>query len=145
MLTEIRGDLFAIDADALAHGVNCAGVMGAGIAVEFARRWPVVLHRYRTACLNGTLRPGTCLPCAETSPHWIYCLATQPRPGPCAALPAIESAVRAMVGHALAAKVSRIGMPRIGCGLGGLRWSEVRLIVERASEGIEIVAVEWSR
>lgn len=145
MLTEIRGDLFTLDIDALAHGVNCMGVMGAGIAVEFKRRWPVMFHLYRTACLNGTLRPGTCLPCAATSPRWIYCLATQPRPGPCAMLPAIEGAVRGMVRHACAANVRRVGMPHIGCGFGGLRWDEVRPIVERASEGIEIIAVEWNR
>lgn len=145
MLTEIHGDLFTLDIDALAHGVNCMGVMGAGIAVEFKQRWPVMFHRYRTACLNGTLRPGTCLPCAETSPRWIYCLATQPRPGPCAMLPAIEGAVSGMVRHARAANVRRIGMPYIGCGFGGLRWDEVRPIVERASEGIEIVVVEWNR
>lgn len=142
-LVEVTGNLFTTTGlDALGHGVNCQGRMGAGIAVDFKRRWPTMYHRYRVACSSG-MRPGDCLACPEGSPLWIYCLATQPRPGPCASLPAIQAAVQRMVAHARAAGVTRIGLPRIGAGLGGATWGDVRAVIEAAAAGspVEIVVV----
>ena len=146
MLTEIQGDLFAVPGpDALAHGVNCQGVMGAGIAVEFKRRWPVMFHRYYVACANGSLVAGTALACPETSPRWIYCMATQAIPGPFARDEYIMPALGGVVEHAQRNGVKRIGMPRIGCGLGGLSWDDVRPLVERAAKDVDIVVVEWAK
>lgn len=140
MITEIDGDLFAVPGlDALAHGVNCAGKMGAGIAVEFKRRWPAMFHRYRVACANGTLQPGLTLACPMTTPRWIYCLASQDIPGPWARDEYIAPALGGMVEHARRNGVRRIGMPRIGCGIGGLRWSDVRPMVVLAARDVEIV------
>jgi O-acetyl-ADP-ribose deacetylase (regulator of RNase III) len=50
-----------------------------------------------------------------------------------------------VVEHALRNGVKRIGMPRIGCGIGGLRWEDVRPLVERAARDVDIVAVEWAK
>ncbi len=142
-LTEVTGDLFAVTGlDALAHGVNCRGVMGAGIAVEFKRRWPAMFANYRATCDAGLLRLGDILPWHVLGErHWIYNLATQVRPGPCAMLSAIDDAVCAMTTHAAAVGVKRIGMPRVGCGLGALRWDDVRPIVAARSGVVEIVVV----
>jgi O-acetyl-ADP-ribose deacetylase (regulator of RNase III) len=142
-LVEVTGNLFTTPGlDALGHGVNCQGRMGAGIAVDFKRRWPAMFHRYRVACSSG-MRPGDCLVCPETKPIWIYCLATQPSPGPCASLPAIQVAVQRMLAHARAAGVTRIGIPRIGAGLGGASWRDVRAVLEElaARAPVELVVV----
>lgn len=141
MIDEITGDLFATpDLDALAHGVNCTGVMGAGIAVTFRKLHPEMFAEYARRCRARELRPGN-LFAWQAAPMWVYNLATQPRPGPSATLPAIRSAVEAMVEHARSAGVKRIGMPRVGCGLGGLRWEAVRPVIEAAAQGVEIVVV----
>lgn len=141
-LIEIKGNLFDVPGlTAYAHGVNCIGEMGAGIAVPFRKRWPVMYARYRAACAAG-LRPGDCLPCPETGPTWVYCLATQPRPGRCAALNYVERAVDKMIAHAVARGITRIGMPRIGCGYGGLAYRDVRPILSLAGDFVSILVAD---
>jgi len=58
MIVERTGDLFSSDCPALRHGVDAFGSMGAGIAVEFRRRWPAMAEAYRQACRAGQLQPG---------------------------------------------------------------------------------------
>src|SRR5579863_1959322 len=134
--SERHGDLFAAtDMDALAHGVNCRGVMGAGIAKGFKARWPEMFAHYRTNCEARALFPGVCLSIPAnrgSDAMWICNLATQDRPGPDAKLRYIAGAMAEMMEWAedSGGGIRRIGMPRIGCGIGGLEWVEVRMIVE---------------
>lgn len=141
-LTEITGDLFATPGlEALAHGVNCRGVMGAGIAVEFKRRWPAMFEDYAAECVFR-MKPGDCHEWLDpTTGRWIYNLATQPRPGPCASLLAIKSALDNMLACSRGARVKRIGICRVGTGYGGLRWEDVRPLIERAARDVDIVVV----
>lgn len=127
MLTEIEADLFTVPGlDALAHGVNCIGVMGAGIAKEFKRRYPAMFAEYARLCRQDALRPGELFAWRGAGTPWIYNLATQPRPGPCATIPAITRAVERAIAHAEAVGGRRVGMCRLGCGYGGLDWDDVR-------------------
>lgn len=146
-LIEIQGDLFAVpDLDALAHGVNTIGVMGAGIAVRFAAYWPAMFRGYERACRTGELRPGGIFAWQIPSEHLhIYNLATQPRPGRCARVAHVASAVSRMVAHARAAGVRRIGLPRIGCGYGGLDYRDVRPVLLAAADDLDLVVVERKR
>ncbi len=59
---EIRGNIFNSKAQALVNTVNCVGVMGKGIALEFRRRYPKMFKEYQDACKNGKLKPGGILP-----------------------------------------------------------------------------------
>lgn len=143
MITHVVGDLFEVpDLDAVAHGVNCAGVMGAGIALEFRRRWPAMFDAYKAECRAGNLRLGDVFSWPVDG-RWIYNLATQLRPGPGASIWAIESALRNMLFRAQNVGVRRVGMPRIGCGLGGLAWRDVRCVIEAvaAASPIDLVVV----
>lgn len=146
-LIEIQGDLFAVpDLDALAHGVNTIGVMGAGIAVRFRDEWPAMFREYERACRTGDLRPGDRHAWLDIfSSRWIYNLATQPRPGRCARVAHVASAVSRMVAHARAAGVRRIGLPRIGCGYGGLDYRDVRPVLLAAADDLDLVVVERKR
>jgi O-acetyl-ADP-ribose deacetylase (regulator of RNase III) len=58
MLTFRSGDLFDSTAVALVNPVNCVGVMGAGLALEFKRRFPAAFVDYQAACKSGSLRIG---------------------------------------------------------------------------------------
>lgn len=55
---EICGDIFTSGAEALVNTVNCVGVMGKGLALEFKRRYPDLFSAYRAACARGELSPG---------------------------------------------------------------------------------------
>lgn len=120
------GDLFAqTDLAAIGHGCNCVGKWGSGIAPIFKRIWPDAYRAYRKACLSGVLTVGGMYPWQAPSGVWIYCLASQDRPGADARLDAIASSLRLALDHAHTHHVASIGLPRIGAGIGGLRWDDV--------------------
>lgn len=134
----LKGDLFHDSGlDALAHGCNCAGAMGKGIAVEFRRRFPQMYVEYKKRCDDGRFQPGDVFPWCEGE-ITVFNLATQKTWRSQAEIFAIETAVRAMVALAEKSAIRRIGLPRIGAGLGGLPWKPVRKLLQRIGEGTEI-------
>ncbi len=58
MIEYTRGDLLLADADALVNAVNCVGVMGRGIALQFKRQWPDNFRDYAAACKRQQVQPG---------------------------------------------------------------------------------------
>lgn len=127
---ERKGNLFEADVDAIAHGVNCRGVMGAGIAKEFSERYPEMYEYYRDMCRGGHLDPGDGFLWKPPEGPKVYNLASQYHPGPAAKLRWLTEAFCWMLEDAETEKVKSIGLPRIGCGIGGLDWIEVRMIIE---------------
>lgn len=143
-LSHRSGDLFAFrDLDALGHGCNCAGMMGAGIAWAFAQRFPGMEDAYRRRCRDGRFRLGGFFAWDPDAPPVVYNLATQPQPGRCADLGAIRVAVQAMLADAQQRGLARVGMPRIGAGIGGLAWAEVEAAIRPLAERspVELVVV----
>jgi O-acetyl-ADP-ribose deacetylase (regulator of RNase III) len=143
VITEVRGDLLDSGLAALAHGCNCSGTMGAGVARDIRRRWPSLYCLYRNACRTGGFLPGDVL--VWSGPPVVYNLAVQLRPGPMASLAAIEVAVARMLDLAEADGVSGIGMPRIGCGPGGLRWAEVGPVLDDLAAASEVDLVVFEK
>ena len=127
-----KTDALEFHAPALAHGVNIMGLMGGGIALQIAQKYPMVESAYRNACETRKLRIGGCFPVTTSragAPYVIYNLATQVQPGPHGSLTAVDIAIGRMVEHALDNGIDHIAMPRIGCGIGGLRWQDVMFIL----------------
>lgn len=60
-VTEVVGDLFDIDLPAIGHGCNSRGSMGAGIAVQFRRRYPDMYREYKRRCWPDSSNWETCL------------------------------------------------------------------------------------
>lgn len=121
MITWTEGDLFTCGITAIAHGVNCRGVMGAGIAVEFRRRWPQMFESYRKRCLKpGGMLPGDVMPWKHET-GVVFNLATQPVPGPSAQSWMVAAAIGRMITEAVCDfGLKQVAIPEIGCGLGGL-------------------------
>jgi O-acetyl-ADP-ribose deacetylase (regulator of RNase III) len=76
MLKVVKADLFSLNADILINPVNCYGVMGKGIALEFKKRWPAMYERYRIPCLTACTRPtpGDIIPWENPNPTPYYIL-----------------------------------------------------------------------
>jgi len=55
---EVRGDIFTSNAEVIVNSVNCVGVMGKGIALEFKKRYPEMFAEYRKACAGKEINPG---------------------------------------------------------------------------------------
>jgi len=52
------GDILESKAQTLVNTVNCVGVMGKGIALEFKKRFPEMFEDYRLRCERDEGRPG---------------------------------------------------------------------------------------
>lgn len=58
MIRPGTGNLLEADTDALVNTVNCAGVMGKGIALQFKKAWPAMFRAYQAAVRSGEVQPG---------------------------------------------------------------------------------------
>jgi O-acetyl-ADP-ribose deacetylase (regulator of RNase III) len=127
VITYRDGNLFASGLPAIAHGVNCKGVMGAGIAVQFRTRWPDMFESYRKRCLKGHLLPGETMTWLQPGSPVVFNLATQHDPGACAQPWMITAAVGSMITEAYYFRhLTEVGLPMIGCGFGGLTHADLR-------------------
>ncbi len=143
--TFVKGDLFAAtDLAALAHGCNCAGAMGKGIAVQFKERFPAMYAEYWRRCADGLFRPGDVFIWNAPSGVTVFNLGTQKTWNTRATLPAVAEALHKMTLMAGVRGIKRIGLPRIGAGLGGLPWEDVKAELVLAGEKtlVELVVFE---
>jgi O-acetyl-ADP-ribose deacetylase (regulator of RNase III) len=146
-----RGDLFAQDADALVNTVNCVGVMGKGVALEFKRRWPNNYAAYRLACQRKSLRPGilhifqVADLLSNDDPKFIINFPTKDHWRSKSQLSYIEDGLDALVETLTQKCIGSIAMPPLGCGNGGLDWRDVKPLIEQKLRGVsdvEIVVLE---
>lgn len=101
---------------------------------------------YRARCEAGRLTPGRGFAwalSADDSWRYVYNLATQAKPGRDARLDAIEESLTGALAHAARHDVASIGLPRIGCGIGGLDWDDVNYVLNRvaARTSVRLVVV----
>lgn len=136
----LSGDLFLnrVGAEAFAHGCNCQGSMGAGIATGFKSRYPEMFAAYRARCKADPrqFNPGDCFFWPSTDSPSVFNLATQEdyyRSR--ATYDVVRAALTAMRQEADSAGITRIAMPRIGAGYGGLSWKKVRAIIDDVFAG----------
>lgn len=133
------GDLFTTEAPALAHGVNIRGVVG-GIAAQFAARYGQLEHDYDAHCFVGQFYPGDVYAWDGLVPlePVIYNLATQDLPGPRARIEWVAFALANMATDMRARGITRVAMPRIGCGIGGLTWDQVEPFVNALADIVDV-------
>ena len=132
----VSGDLFAnaYRAQAFAHGCNCLGSMGAGIAVGFRERYPQMYEAYRGRCKAQPrqFNLGDAWLWKDEHRPWVFNLGTQEKIWHArASYEVIETALKRMREQADAEGITSTAIPRIGVGYGGLSWKKVRAIVER--------------
>lgn len=133
MIEIIEGDLLNSGEQVIAHGCNCQGVMGAGIAGQIAKRWPNVLEE--NIKMGRLFHPGAIqvVPAEpEGKPAVVINMATQDKPGANARLEWVYLAFRNLAERCVVAGVDRVAIPQIGCGIGGLVWDEVEWEIEMA-------------
>ena len=143
MIHFTRGDIFAQPAEAIVNPVNCVGVMGRGLALQFKRRHPDAFLAYRCACEGGRVRPGRMF-MFDTDcdrPRWIVHFPTKRHWRDRSTIGDIEAGL-----HGLAAAVARhgiqsIAVPPIGCGLGGLDWRAVRPLLTACFAGMPVTVI----
>lgn len=141
---EAEGNLFAMGLPAIGHGVNTKGIMGAGIAEQFRVRYPGMYGQYRRQCQAGLLHTSGIMPWVSEDGTVIFNLATQVNPGADASVAHIHRAVGKALVECSAAGIPSLGIPRIGCGIGGLEWENVRKTLKTVAKQVadtELVVV----
>lgn len=135
-ITYRSGDIFAEEVDALVNPVNCVGVMGAGLALEFKKRWPEYEFNYVNDCHMGRVKLRQVMAHVGTWPRG--------RPVHLISFPTkrhwrdrshIDDIGYGMdsLGNFLKDKdnIQSVAIPALGCGLGGLDWEPVKGLIEQ--------------
>ena len=130
-----RGDILKADVEVLVNTVNCVGIMGRGIALQFRKAYPENYKVYRVACENNQVQPGKMLIHDLGKlwyPRYIINFPTKRHWKSKSRLEDIESGLKALVKDVHKLKIKSIAIPPLGAGLGGLNWHEVRSRIEEA-------------
>jgi O-acetyl-ADP-ribose deacetylase (regulator of RNase III) len=138
MIRVVIGDLFDSGAQTLVNTVNCVGVMGKGIALEFKERFPEMYKDYIGRCARGELRLGQPYLYRGLSVPWILNLPTKKHWRSASTLQDIERGLCYLVDHYEEWEIESLAVPPLGCGQGRLEWRVVEPIIYRCLNGIGI-------
>ena len=138
------GDIFTEDAEALVNTVNCVGVMGRGIALQFKRAFPENFKAYAARCKRNEIQPGKVF-IFETgemiSPRFIVNFPTKRHWRGKSRLADIESGLGSLADEIRSRGIRSIAIPALGGGLGGLNWSDVRSCMQEALSELDDVRI----
>lgn len=144
MIEYKQGDILRADAEALVNTVNCVGVMGRGIALQFKRAFPQNFKAYATACKNEEVQPGRMFVFETgqlTYPRYIINFPTKRHWRGASRMQDIDSGLQALVETIDQYKIRSIAIPPLGSGLGGLNWSEVKPRIEAVLQPLTDVRI----
>ena len=145
--------------EVIAHGCNCIGVMGGGIAFQIKNRFPVAFYRYMQRYESSGLNLGDCqLVEYDTNKKVIFNLMTQyfttysnngvPPFDIIAYQTALETMIKQLKDYFNEDDfpVIRVGLPRIGSGLAGgdvIGIEQVTREVFKDEDRIELTIVDF--
>lgn len=136
MLTALSGDLFTSRAQTLVNAVNCVGVMGKGIALEFKKRYPAMFEDYVARCKLNRVRLGEPYLFRDLGGAMIINFPTKGHWRSPSRLQDIDEGLEYFVKHAVDWGVTSVAFPPLGCGNGGLKWAEVEPLIYRKLRGL---------
>jgi O-acetyl-ADP-ribose deacetylase (regulator of RNase III)/uncharacterized protein YwgA len=125
MLKVLIGDLLASRAQTLVNTVNCVGVMGKGIALEFKKRFPAMFEDYVARCERKEVQLGEPYLYRDLAGTMVLNFPTKGHWRSPSRLADIDRGLDHFVGHHEKWGIRSIAFPPLGCGNGGLEWSEV--------------------
>jgi O-acetyl-ADP-ribose deacetylase (regulator of RNase III) len=144
MIEFTTGDILQANAEALVNTVNCVGIMGRGIALQFKNEFPENFKAYQVACAREEVRPGRMFVFEMqtlTNPKFIINFPTKRHWKGKSRMEDIDAGLKALVEEIHHREIRSIAIPPLGSGLGGLNWAEVRPRIEAALGDIENLQV----
>lgn len=137
-----RGDMFASRAEAIVCAANARGILGAGQALEVRKRYPEQTADYVRDARAGEIKPGDISAVRGKRGPWIVFAAVKDSPLDPSRLVWVSecAACLADVVPHLGTNVS-CAVPAMGCGLGQLRWVDVKPILGRMADSA--TEVRW--
>jgi len=148
MIRYTTGNLLEAEADALVNTVNCVGVMGKGIALQFKQAFPENYEKYRLACEHHEVQPGRMFVHGTGNlmgTKFIINFPTKQHWKGKSKIADVDSGLDALVEVIRDHRIKSIAVPPLGCGNGGLNWNLVRQLIEHklsALSGVEVLVYE---
>lgn len=144
MIEYTTGNILSADVEALVNTVNCVGIMGRGIALQFKNTFPANFDAYAQACKRDEVQPGRMF-VYETgflhNPKYIVNFPTKRHWKGKSRMEDIEAGLHALVKEIRTRGIRSIAVPPLGSGLGGLDWCDVRALVDAALRDLDDVRV----
>lgn len=149
MIKEVENkSIFEGNHDLIVNPVNCVGVMGKGLALHFKKRYPDIMTPYLEACSTGKLVPGKVqILTRMLKPNFIVNFPTKDDWRNKSNLDYIRTGLDSFLSclEKEQEKIKSIGIPALGCGLGDLKWEEVRsILIEKLSSLTDYEIVLYS-
>ncbi|MBS3167933.1 macro domain-containing protein [Candidatus Woesearchaeota archaeon] len=129
MITEVTADILELKVNAIAHGCNTQGIMNAGLAKVLKERFPIMYKEYKAYCETEMFNPGDIHFYRNPKGPNIINIATQIELEKGARLDYIEEGLKKIEDSYSRWGINSLAVPRIGCGLGGLAWRDVRRVI----------------
>lgn len=144
MIEYKTGDILRTDVEALVNTVNCVGIMGRGIALQFKEVYPANFKAYKQACDAKRVNPGQMFVYKTeflTNPKYIINFPTKRHWRGKSRIEDIISGLQDLVRVINEQNIKSIAIPPLGSGLGGLNWVDVQKEIELAMSDLENVQV----
>jgi O-acetyl-ADP-ribose deacetylase (regulator of RNase III) len=144
MIKLTQGDILKADAEALVNTVNCVGIMGRGIALQFRKAFPDNFKAYESACKAEEVQPGRMFIHDLNriyNPRFIINFPTKRHWKGKSRMEDIQSGLVDLINVVQQYKLNSIAIPPLGCGLGGLNWKEVKPLIAQSFESLPEVTV----
>ncbi len=144
MLKFQKGDIFQQSSEAIINPVNCVGVMGKGLALQFKQKFPDNFREYAQACREGRVLPGKMLVHKTYSgehPRYIINFPTKRHWRDQSRLEDIQEGLNELAREIQDRRIRSATIPALGAGLGGLPWSKVRSLITQTLQNLENVEI----
>src|SRR5438132_1451043 len=125
MIQPLVGNIFESEAQTLVNTVNCVGVMGKGLALEFKKLFPDMYEDYMIRCKAKEVRLGEPFLFRRLFPPWILNFPTKDHWRSVSRLADIERGLDYLEEHYREWGITSLAVPPLGCGQGQLEWRVV--------------------
>jgi O-acetyl-ADP-ribose deacetylase (regulator of RNase III) len=151
MIEYKKGDILREDVEALVNRVNCVGVMGRGLALQFKKAFPENFKAYAAGCELNEVQPGRMFIFRTgqlTNPKYIINFPTKRHWRENSRIEDIDAGLIALANDIRLLNIHSIAISPLGSGLGGLQWSKVCPRIEnslRSLDDLNVVIFERRR
>jgi len=138
MVNVLTGDLFESKAQTLVNTVNCVGVMGKGIALEFKNRFPDMFKDYEARCKKKQVKLGQPYLYKSLTEQWVLNFPTKEHWRSVSRIRDIIRGLEYLLQHYKEWGITSLAVPPLGCGQGQLEWRVVGRTLYRYLSRLDI-------